>query len=1284
MATFIPKGTVRLQPLSDSVLFTGLPDDFDVDPTDEDLRLASEVRALPDIVPDERKLLATRRLSTPIEPAKGGVAPSGPADLSVSTRLERRRRERHDATLQELNLSLEQIQEQMADQVRSVAEHCRAKIAELTEAVNTLLKPVCDEALLTSHTADMLDDVEVKLGGLFDTRKAVISSMMASLSQVEAERRKCISTTMLEHGKALVSIAFQLRPDVERTLFRKSHQLNMWILENKAATAVLQARLLSFEVNFFESVRHKLEVQRAHWHQLRQDIAITTLTDQLETIPSVDAVVASARQRGDADSAPIRRELLEVLVASAHDLMPIDLDDMGLITRVENWRSRALTLVVAWDEVHSRVLTSLELDMDDTVAELDRLSSRCQVDLVREGACDSSLVSALVDPIVSAKRDAREGAANTILEAITTSSASGSAAIADGIREYFEETVAVATLWDTLCDACTKELNAYRKASDAAHAKAEADREKDEEDMAGYVDGLRHAQSGDDLESTFETVKRRLDAMKESHSTYDRSAKALTQAYRAKTSVAVSTWGDAMQAHMKTWSRGEAAAPSDPVDDTSAENSPPLAGSYSVIGERLGQSRDEYRELWLSSLDARVNTLTADIDHFVAGEYASIDAVVEMHLSVHQERVQRIEEAVVNIRKAELLLHRNRVARHCRGLDKELEKESERFKALQKDVKERSLQFTKALEEQIAKLSTFQNVTLLQGLRDRAAETADAFRVEVRKLLQRYRQSVDDALGSIRETNAVLRNSFKTFSEGGNFSSFEIVTYTEVLVALESRIDEAETMIIDVLNTMEGEQVIVAENMIQTCEDRLKVMLRDVKLYETSRVRLRSMQVEFKSLIGECNAQSAALDAEMALIRDLEPDTPVDHIFALMRKLAGLVQGRAKLLGALKPTAEEAAEAAAAADEEESEAVSTKSEKPQGKSKKGAKRKTVYVPKTAPVLTPWTVSNTGTFMVSANDLRVRYRKTIVDELVVPYYESLHGKTPMRGDLVPDSAQQFIDSIEADVTKMFERVLQYHGQCLTEFVDQVVGALKVLKRLMPRPFESATGNSLSEIEANEAALDAAFNVVFTTWQSGNTSLLQELRPALGHPQNAAALEELIQKEADAFEGILKSVDDRQASARAKVEQMGPSVLKEMHNHRQALFDICRGLVHDTDIGIRVSAKKSLKAMLKDHVLGDSEDAARAAAGGIREVPVDVPWPSVQVGPSLDAAKAPDSATNRTIHTVYKKHASTFAAAIEVCMGRVTDKTTKVRDMIEHTHRNWLAAVEKVRDPYAAAL
>jgi hypothetical protein len=384
--------------------------------------------------------------------------PGGSAEeLSVSLRVERRRRERHDGTLQELSLALEQIQQQvmipsilldhlaqraalvppppllgtplpqpqpqphrrcptaqharltnthassttphtlslllsqMAEQVQRVAEECRVSIEALTADVNARMAPLCDDETLARHTVGELEDVEVSLAELFGQRKSAVDAMMEALARVERERREHLSVALREHGKALVLIAFQLRPDVERTLFSKADQLNRWLLENKAAAAALRARLLSHEISFFEGVRQQLHVRRLRWVQLRQAEALDKLRVALADIPAVPVVVAAAQSRGEADTTSAWRGLVDVLRADdevsesapSGGLLPSTLGDGGLCARVALQRQRAETLAQELRDAHERVVGTLELDVEDALAELDEHSGRCQVCLTR-------------------------------------------------------------------------------------------------------------------------------------------------------------------------------------------------------------------------------------------------------------------------------------------------------------------------------------------------------------------------------------------------------------------------------------------------------------------------------------------------------------------------------------------------------------------------------------------------------------------------------------------------------------------------------------------------------------------------------------------------------------------------------------------------------------------------------------------------------------------------------------------------------------------------------------
>lgn len=70
----------------------------------------------------------------------------------------------------------------------------------------------------------------------------------------------------------------------------------------------------------------------------------------------------------------------------------------------------------------------------------------------------------------------------------------------------------------------------------------------------------------------------------------------------------------------------------------------------------------------------------------------------------------------------------------------------------------------------------------------------------------------------------------------------------------------------------------------------------------------------------------------------------------------------------------------------------------------------------------WAVdANAGTLMTAIHKLRMTCRETIVREVAAPFYESLHGKKCVRGDMVPDTIQAFTEGIEMEIDAIFAKV-----------------------------------------------------------------------------------------------------------------------------------------------------------------------------------------------------------------------------------------------------------------------
>lgn len=164
----------------------------------------------------------------------------------------------------------------------------------------------------------------------------------------------------------------------------------------------------------------------------------------------------------------------------------------------------------------------------------------------------------------------------------------------------------------------------------------------------------------------------------------------------------------------------------------------PTVGDYAALEQWAERALGAFRAALAATLESRVAALQGGLHSFVETEHASVDAVVSMQQRMHDERVQRIEESVVNVRQAELLLHRNRIGRHCRGLEKELELENDRFLSVQDEVHAKAEAFAKEIAGLQARLDPISDLDLLAALRDKAAAAADGFRADVRKRLQQY------------------------------------------------------------------------------------------------------------------------------------------------------------------------------------------------------------------------------------------------------------------------------------------------------------------------------------------------------------------------------------------------------------------------------------------------------------------------------------------------------------------------------------------------------------------
>ena len=121
-----------------------------------------------------------------------------------------------------------------------------------------------------------------------------------------------------------------------------------------------------------------------------------------------------------------------------------------------------------------------------------------------------------------------------------------------------------------------------------------------------------------------------------------------------------------------------------------------------------------------------------------------------------------------------------------------MDNQKQHFQTITAAVADHFAQFQATIQQYTLQLNTGR-ATTIDKTTLAATTTHEEFQKKIRSVLRQYRTSLEEAFRSLRESNANLQSSFRTFSEGGNFCNEEIVEYRTIIQALAASIDETGT-----------------------------------------------------------------------------------------------------------------------------------------------------------------------------------------------------------------------------------------------------------------------------------------------------------------------------------------------------------------------------------------------------------------------------------------------------------------------------------------------------------
>ncbi|KAK6481030.1 coiled-coil domain-containing protein 180-like [Huso huso] len=277
----------------------------------------------------------------------------------------------------------------------------------------------------------------------------------------------------------------------------------------------------------------------------------------------------------------------------------------------------------------------------------------------------------------------------------------------------------------------------------------------------------------------------------------------------------------------------------------------------SLLSDLIRRTRQEFFEHMEHWFDKAMSNSM----NIVAAKKDELKSELELRYHLHQPRAQRIEMDIHNVRAAELVLHRERVDRHCTGVIEGLNNVKSEFVTLRAEQKKLTEGFRKYIYDME---DIFVNATKsewLASLCDSLHTDLDKHMGIIRASLRQFREKQETTLGRLRDSNAEFIKSVRLFSEGGNFTPDEFEVFRKRLDKISGRIDNTEEFVMLELEGMESKCLGQATEVVHKFEDKFHNLTVDLNFIEKIQRFLINTQVKMKLEVTKSNYQAESLSS---------------------------------------------------------------------------------------------------------------------------------------------------------------------------------------------------------------------------------------------------------------------------------------------------------------------------------------------------------------------------------------------------------------------------------------
>ncbi|XP_009951815.1 PREDICTED: coiled-coil domain-containing protein 180, partial [Leptosomus discolor] len=298
------------------------------------------------------------------------------------------------------------------------------------------------------------------------------------------------------------------------------------------------------------------------------------------------------------------------------------------------------------------------------------------------------------------------------------------------------------------------------------------------------------------------------------------------------------------------------------------EESLPTYLKYVLIKETMFVELKKQIRLWFfEHLEKWFAESLSDSRVFVAAKKEELDSELQLRLDLCQQRQENIETNIYNVRAGEMLLHKERLKCHCSEVGEALKKEKAEFITF-------CDQQNNIIEDLRSRIHDMESVFLSAPMTEKLVSFSDSVHSELQDRLEAiqvslrsYRNSLEEALGKLRDSNVDLLKACRLSLKGGDFSPEEAKSFIKRLQRESENIDSFERLIKTDMEKMESSCLKQATELINRSEKKLRHLFASRVFMEKMQRFLANLKVRIKSEVANSNLQAATLNSSLEKLR---------------------------------------------------------------------------------------------------------------------------------------------------------------------------------------------------------------------------------------------------------------------------------------------------------------------------------------------------------------------------------------------------------------------------------